>query len=74
MELDRRAFMGGAVLATGWLAACQKADTAPAAPAPSDDVLGPLREYMERHRAAWGLPGMTLAVVTRDGFEGVLTS
>lgn len=74
MELDRRAFMGGAMLATGWLAACQKAGTAPVAPAPSGDVLGPLREYMEQHRAAWGLPGMTLAVVTRDGFEGVLTS
>lgn len=67
--------MGGAALATGWLAACQetgsKAVGAPvAAAAPDDSVTGPLRDYVNQHIAAWGLPGMTVAVVTRDGYEG----
>lgn len=75
MELDRRTFMGGAALAAGWLAACQQSSGAPAPPSVSaGDALQPLRDYMEQQRAAWGLPGMTLAVVTRDGFEGVVTS
>ena len=81
MYVNRRAFMGGATLATGFLAACQKSTAAPAAkPAmdenspPDDRVTGPLRAYIEAHRAAWGLPGMSVALVTRDGYEAVVTA
>jgi len=79
MELDRRAFMGGAAMATGFLAACQQSGTAPlpaVAPvlAPEGDPLAALKAYAEEHIAAWGLPGMTIAVVTRDGFEGIVTA
>lgn len=67
--------MGGAALATGWLAACQETGPEIAAmPAsttvPADSVTGPLRDYVDQHIAAWGLPGMTVAVVMRDGYEG----
>ena len=86
MDIDRRAFLGSAALTTSFLAACQKQtgsaspdveDTGSAdtiATAPDDQVTGPLRDYIEQHRAAWGLPGMTVALVTRDGYEAVVTA
>ena len=73
MELNRRAFMGSAVMAAG-LAGCQTVPDEKTAMSPAVDRLQPLRDYMETHRATWGIPGMTLAVVTRDGFEGIATS
>lgn len=81
MDIDRRAFLGGAALSTSYLAACQKTTTSPenvpppqTPTTPDDQVTGPLRNYIERHRAAWGLPGMTVALVTRDGYEAVITA
>ena len=81
MDIDRRAFLGSAALATSFLAACQKqTESAPqnakgaAATVSDDQVTGPLRDYIEQHRAAWGLPGMTVALVTRDGYEAVVTA
>jgi CubicO group peptidase (beta-lactamase class C family) len=81
MDIDRRAFIGGATLSASFLAACQKSTNAPEnAPPPNtpmvpdDQVTGPLRDYIEQHRTAWGLPGMTVALVTRDGYEAILTS
>ena len=71
MQIDRRAFMGGAALSTGWLAACQESATAPkAVGSPDAGPLIPLRNYANRHIAAWGLPGLTVVVVTREGYEG----
>ncbi|MEZ5921771.1 MAG: serine hydrolase domain-containing protein [Parvularculaceae bacterium] len=37
-------------------------------------ALKALENYVERHRTDWGLPGMTVTVVTREGFEGFVTS
>ena len=78
MDLDRRAFMGGAILASGLAAACRPSEASPVGasvePLPARDVLDPLRTYIKEHLAAWGLPGMTLAVVTRDGYEGIVTA
>lgn len=37
-------------------------------------ALDALRAYIEQHRADWGIPGMTLAVVTREGFAGFVRS
>ena len=81
MDIDRRAFLGSAALATSFLAACQKQTEAvspdagdAAASIPDDQVTGPLRAYIEQHRSTWGLPGMTVALVTRDGYEAVVTA
>ena len=38
MDMDRRAFMGGAALATSYLAACQKSTTAPEVASEMDDT------------------------------------
>lgn len=37
-------------------------------------ALSELSRYVEQHRADWGLPGMTVCVVDRDGFAGFITS
>jgi CubicO group peptidase (beta-lactamase class C family) len=37
-------------------------------------ALSSLSNYVDQHRDAWGLPGMTVCVVDRDGFAGFITS
>jgi CubicO group peptidase (beta-lactamase class C family) len=37
-------------------------------------ALSSLSRYVEQHRDDWGLPGMTVCVVDRDGFTGFITS
>ena len=79
MDVNRRIFIGGAAFAVG---AAANAGAIGAAAASSNSnggkahkaALKSLAAHMAEHRAAWGIPGMTLAVVTRDGFEGVVSS
>ncbi|MDZ7628053.1 MAG: serine hydrolase domain-containing protein [Parvularculaceae bacterium] len=77
MELDRRHFLGGAVFVAS--AGAQAAVGARAAQSEGGSkadrkALKAIEVYMAEHRAAWGVPGMTLAVVTRDGFSGFAQS
>lgn len=37
-------------------------------------ALAALSGYVEQHRRDWGLPGMIVCVVDRDGFTGLITS
>lgn len=76
MHFDRRAFLGGAVALAGAGAA-----TGPAAAARENGkgqgklaLLKSLGAYVDQTRADLGLPGMTVVVVDRDGFEGFVTS
>lgn len=73
MQMDRRTFMGGAALSVGLAACAHRSATAPPADS-GDPALELISSYMDAHRAAWGIPGMTLAVATRDGYSAVLTS
>ncbi len=78
MDVSRRNFLGGALVAAGAVSAA----TASGARAVQADgggmaekrALKATEAYMAEHRAAWGLPGMTLALVTRDGFSGFAQS
>ncbi|MEQ1930901.1 MAG: serine hydrolase domain-containing protein, partial [Parvularculaceae bacterium] len=68
MNFNRRFFVGGAALAGA-------AASGPAVAKSGDrKPLAALRDYMERHRAEWGIPGMTATLVGRDGFEGIVHS
>ncbi|MBY9066165.1 beta-lactamase family protein [Hyphomonas sp. WL0036] len=71
--MDRRAFIGGAAFTLG-LAACGGRAGGLAGPPAPDGLLLPVRDYMDAHRAAWGLPGMTLAAVSREGASATATS
>lgn len=73
MDIDRRIFIGGAALAAGLSAAAQAKSSGNGGKAEAK-ALKALGAYADAHRAAWGIPGMTIAVVTRDGFEGIVTS
>jgi len=71
MQLNRRAFVAaGAVLAT----ATQAAASASTGNAAQRRALDQLSHYVEQHRTDWGLPGMTVCVVDRDGYTGFIRS
>ncbi len=73
MDVDRRFFIGGAAVAAGLGASAQAKWRGNGGKAEAK-ALKALEDYMDLHRAAWGIPGMIAAIVTRDGFEGVITS
>ena len=78
MDVSRRIFLGSAVAAAGAVS-CGTASAARAVQADGGGkaekrALKLIEAAMAEHRAAWGLPGMTLAVVTRDGFTGLAQS
>ncbi len=76
MDFNRRIFLGGAAMAASAVAG------APSFAATSKDgggkahskALKALEAYVEQHRADWGLPGMSVVVVDRDGFAGFVRS
>lgn len=74
MDVNRRVFIGGAAIATGFAASAGATSEARNGDKAEKKALKALASYVERHRAEWGIPGMTVAVVTRDGFEGLVRS
>lgn len=77
MNINRRTMLGAAAILT--------ASAATAAPAGAairksgggrahGKALEKLQAYAEQHRADWGLPGMTVCVVDKEGFTGFVTS
>ncbi len=75
MEFNRRYFLGGAAFAVSALAATSaRASQSEGGTRADRRSLNAIEAYMAEHRAAWGIPGMTLAVVTRDGFAGLAQS
>ncbi|NWG92784.1 MAG: beta-lactamase family protein [Parvularculaceae bacterium] len=74
MDVNRRIFIGGAAIAAGLDASAGATSEARGGDKAQRKALKALESYVERHRAEWGVPGMTVAVVTRDGFEGFVRS
>jgi len=78
VDVNRRTFFGGAALATGVGAAAIAGSASASQSAGGGKAekkgLKLLEACLSEHRAAWGIPGMTLAVVTRDGFTGFAQS
>ncbi len=70
MQIDRRSVLGAGALITG-LAASASAKTRRSSGGKAEkNALATLADYVEQHRTDWGMPGMTVAVVSRDGFSG----
>jgi CubicO group peptidase (beta-lactamase class C family) len=78
MDVNRRMVLGAAALAAagaGYAAPKALARLRVAGGGKAEAAaLRALADYVERHRADWGLPGMTVAVVDRAGFSGFITS
>ncbi|NNL88722.1 MAG: beta-lactamase family protein [Marinicaulis sp.] len=73
MKVDRRTFMAGsAVLAAAGTASASTQTSGGGAA--EKKALNKLEDYINQHRADWGIPGMTACVVNRDGFEGIVCS
>jgi CubicO group peptidase (beta-lactamase class C family) len=77
MEVNRRHFLGAAALVVdaGFPGASSAHASQSAGRAKGDRrALKAIEAYMADHREAWGIPGMTLAVVSRDRFTGFVQS
>jgi CubicO group peptidase (beta-lactamase class C family) len=76
MKLNRRHVLGAGATA---LAATAVSDAGAATRSTGGTraharALSALSRYVEQHRTDWGLPGMTVCVVDRDGYAGFITS
>lgn len=74
MRIDRRTMIGtGAAIAAALATEAGAARAAASATGGSrahEAALAKLKAYAEQHCANWGLPGMTLCLVDREGFAG----
>jgi CubicO group peptidase (beta-lactamase class C family) len=75
MEIDRRSFTTGAIAlaASGALGGRALAQIAPAV-SPQQRAMGAIQDYAEAHRRWFGLPGMTLSVISPRGFSSVVNT
>lgn len=74
MELNRRLMLGGSAAAIASAGSAAAAPRAEGGGRTHRSALSSLSRYVEQHRRDWGLPGMTVAVIDRDGFSGFVTS
>lgn len=74
MHVNRRTFVGGVAVVAGLAASAEAKRASVGGGKAEAKALKALETYVDLHRAEWGIPGMTVAVVTRDGFEGFVTS
>lgn len=74
MDVNRRIFIGGAMAAASIAASAAGKTSADGGGKAHAKALKALDRYVAQHRAAWGVPGMTVVVVDRDGFAGYVTS
>ncbi len=74
MHVNRRAFVGGATAIAAASGAARAATRKSGGGRAEAKALSAIASYMDQHRADWGIPGMTLCVVSRSGFEGYAMS
>ncbi|MEK7264501.1 MAG: serine hydrolase domain-containing protein [Pseudomonadota bacterium] len=74
MDVNRRVFLGGAVVAAGLASSAEARASSVGGGKAHGKAMKALAAYADLHRAEWGIPGMIVTVVTRDGFEGVVAS
>jgi CubicO group peptidase (beta-lactamase class C family) len=75
MQIDRRNFTSGAMalFASGSLSGRAFAQLAPGL-SPQQRAMGAIEDYAEAHRRWFGLPGMTLSVISPSGFSSVVNT
>ncbi len=74
MKLDRRTFVGGGAVLAGLASSARASTQKTGGGRAQAKALAAIEDYVEDHRAAWGIPGMTLCVVDREGLTGVVRS
>jgi len=74
MNVNRRTVLGGAAVVAGLAASARASTRKEGGERAHAKALDALEPYVEQHRADWGLPGMTLCMVTRTGFAGYVMS
>jgi CubicO group peptidase (beta-lactamase class C family) len=74
MTLNRRLVLGAGAAAMAASGAAQAATRSVGGGRAHGTALSALSRYAEQHVRDWGLPGMTICVVDRDGYAGFITT
>ncbi|MEZ5959596.1 MAG: serine hydrolase domain-containing protein [Hyphomonadaceae bacterium] len=74
MKLNRRLVLGGGAAAIAAPGAAEAATRSTGGGRTHRTALSILSRYAEQHVRDWGLPGMTVCVVDRDGYAGFVTA
>jgi len=72
--LDRRTFVGGGAVLAGLASSARASTDKTGGGRAQAKALSAIEDYVKDHRDAWGIPGMTLCVVDRNGFTGFVRS
>ena len=73
-NLNRRLVLGAGAAAIAAGGAAEAATRSSGGGRAHRTALSALTRYAEQHLRDWGLPGMTICVVDRDGYAGFITS
>lgn len=74
MKLNRRLVLGGGAVALAASGTAEAATRSTGGGRAHRTALSTLSRYAEQHVRDWGLPGMTICVVDRDGYAGFITT
>ncbi len=74
MRLNRRLILGAGAAAIAAGGAAEAATRNTGGGRAHRTALSALSRYAEQHVRDWGLPGMTICVVDRDGYAGFVTA
>lgn len=74
MKINRRLVLGAGAAATLATGAADAATRSTGGNRAHRTALSALQRYAEQHVRDWGLPGMTICVVDRDGYAGFITT
>lgn len=74
MTLNRRLVLGAGAAAIAAGGAAQAATRSVGGTRAHGTALSALSRYAEQHVRDWGLPGMTICIVDRDGYAGFITT
>ena len=74
MQVNRRTFLGASAMVTGLSASASAATRKIGGGRAQSKALSSLADYVDQHRADWGIPGMTACVVDSDGFSGIVNA
>ena len=74
MKLNRRLVLGAGAAMFAAAGTAEAATRSVGGGRAHHTVLSALSRYAEQHVRDWGLPGMTVCVVDRDGYAGFITS
>lgn len=74
MQVNRRTVLSGGVMIAGLSASASASTRKTGGGRAQSKALSSLADYVDQHRADWGIPGMTACIVDGNGFSGTVNA